>query len=66
MREGLISVPAAVRAVYPNAFSVVNTADGPIVKRHSELLSAVKEGDILLFRSWYVDPANADLKSLYY
>jgi hypothetical protein len=66
MREGLISVPSAVRAVYSNAFSVVNTADGPIVKRHTELLSAVKEGDILLFRSWYVDPANADLKSLYY
>lgn len=66
MREGLISVPSAVRVVYPNAFSVVNTADGPIVKRHSELLSAVKEGDILMFRSWYVDPANVDLKSLYY
>ena len=66
MREGLISVPSAVRAVYPNAFSVVNTADGPIVKRHNELLAAVKEGDILLFRSWYVDPANADIKSLYY
>ncbi|HUA58246.1 MAG TPA: hypothetical protein VML19_05805 [Verrucomicrobiae bacterium] len=65
LRDGLVSTPAVIRAVYPNAFSFVNTADGPIVKRRDELTAAVKQGDVLLYRSWYEDPANAEVKSLY-
>lgn len=65
LRDGLVSTPAVIRAVYPNAFSFVNTADGPIAKRRADLTAAVKQGDVLLYRSWYEDPANAEIKSLY-
>jgi hypothetical protein len=65
LREGLVATPAAVRAVYPNAFSLINTADGPIQKKHEDLSMAVKQGDVLLYRSWYDDPANAEVKSFY-
>jgi UDP-GlcNAc:undecaprenyl-phosphate GlcNAc-1-phosphate transferase len=65
LREGLASTPAAIRAVYPGAFSIVNTADGRIAERRDELASAVKLGDILLFRTWYDDPANLEVKSLF-
>jgi hypothetical protein len=65
LREGLVSTPPAVRAVYPNAFSFINTADGPIEKKREDLAAAVKQGDILLYRSWYNDPANAEVKSFY-
>ncbi len=65
LRDGLVSTPAVIRSVYPNAFSFVNTADGPIEKHREELSSAVKQGDVLLYRSWYADPANAEVRSLY-
>lgn len=65
LREGLVSTPPAVRAVYPNAFSFINTADGAIEKKHEDLAAAVKQGDVLLYRSWYNDPANAEVKSFY-
>lgn len=65
LRGGVASTPAPVRATYPTAFSFINTADGPIEERYSELIEAVKGGDILLFRGWYPDPANRRLKSLY-
>jgi hypothetical protein len=65
LREGLAATPDAIRAVYPGAFSLVNTADGRIAQRRDELSSAVKRGDILLYRTWYDDPANTEVKSLY-
>jgi hypothetical protein len=65
LREGLAATPDAIRAVYPGAFSMVNTADGRIAQRRDELTSAVKHGDILLYRTWFDDPANTEIKSLY-
>ncbi|HLK62878.1 MAG TPA: hypothetical protein VKU19_05540 [Bryobacteraceae bacterium] len=65
LHEGLAATPEAIRAVYPNAFSLINTADGPIAHRREELMSAIKHGDILLYRTWYDDPANTEVKSLY-
>jgi hypothetical protein len=65
LREGLASTPAAIRAIYPNAFSLVNTADGQIAQRRDDLVSAVKNGDVLLYRTWFDDPANAEVKKLY-
>lgn len=65
LRNGLVSTPAVIRAIYPNAFSFVNTADGPIEKRRDELTTAVRQGDVLLYRSWYEDPANAEVRTLY-
>ncbi|MGH9626830.1 MAG: hypothetical protein ACRD7E_00480, partial [Bryobacteraceae bacterium] len=54
-----------VRSIYPNAFSLINTADGPIDKHYEELVGAVSRGDVLVYRSWYRDPENAKLKTIY-
>ncbi|HVR85819.1 MAG TPA: hypothetical protein VMU54_15985 [Planctomycetota bacterium] len=64
LRGGSSSTPEAVREIYPGSFSVVNTADGPIEKRRTELVGAVKRGDVLMFRAWWNDPANALVRGI--
>jgi hypothetical protein len=56
-----------VRAVYPNAFSVLL---GPGEEKdldtyHDALLASVRRGDILMFRGWWNDPGNAKIKAIY-
>ena len=65
LRGGVASTPADVRRVYPQAFEVINVADGPLDARRAELVQAVKSGDILLFRAWFNDTYNAQVKSIY-
>ena len=65
LRGGTDATPAIVYRLYPRAFSVVNTADGPIEQHFPELERAVSRGDILMFRAWYDDPANAKIKRIY-
>jgi hypothetical protein len=65
VRGGVISTPAAARAAYGRAFSLINTADGQIKERFNDLVQSVQAGDILLFRSWYPDPANDLVKEIY-
>lgn len=66
LRQGHASTDARVRAVYPGAFSVVYTADGPIDRYHDELVDAVRHGDILLFRGWFGDDQNNKDSQIYY
>jgi hypothetical protein len=63
-RGGSYSTPDIVTAIYPRAFSVINTADGSVDKHYAELLAAVNRGDILMFRSWFDDPANPLVKAI--
>ena len=65
LRQGFASTPSAVRDVYPGAFSLINTADGPINARYADLQAAVAGGDIMMFRGWFDDGNNATIKSLY-
>jgi hypothetical protein len=65
LRLGFTGTPDNALRVYPEAFSVIYVADGPIDEKHSELVKAVKRGDILLFRAWWPDPFNAKMKSIY-
>lgn len=62
--HGVTSTPAVTRSFYPQAFSAIYAPEGDIAKHCSELLAAVKRGDILLFHAWYNAPANALLKSI--
>ena len=64
--QGAALTPGAVKAVYPDAFSVVNTAEAQVSKHRDDLMAAVRQGDILMYRTWYDDPANAEVKTLYY
>jgi hypothetical protein len=65
LRQGTTSTPSLAHAVYPGSFSVINTADGDLELKASELRAGVKSGDILMYRSWYPDPANAKVRDIY-
>ena len=64
LRGGAVSTPALAREIYPQSFSVINTADGRIDAEYLELQKAVKRGDILMFRAWYDDGSNEKIKAL--
>jgi hypothetical protein len=65
LRLGWASSPPLVREVYPDAFTVINIADGNMDASQAQLAQAVAHGDILLFRGWYQDPNNAKARALY-
>ena len=65
LRRSPAPTPELVRSVYPNAFSLINTADGPIDQCYEELVSAVSRGDILVYRSWFKDAVHAKIKTIY-
>jgi hypothetical protein len=57
--------PPEVRAVYPNAFSVIRVADMPVITQDFDaLVAAVKGGDIIMFRTWLDDPENVPVKKI--
>jgi hypothetical protein len=49
---------------YPRAFSVINPIDGPVQQRRGEIVAGQRRGDTLLFRCWFQDPQNTELKSI--
>jgi hypothetical protein len=65
LRQGHAATDREVRSIYPNAFSVIYTADGPIDQRHDDLRDGVKRGDVLLFRAWFDDPQNRKDRAIY-
>lgn len=65
LRLGVTGTPSMIRALYHDSFSVLYVPDGDIAKNHDALVDAVRHGDILMYRSWFPDPVNAQVKSLY-
>jgi len=65
LRRGEVSTSADVRGVYPDSFSLIYTADGPLDLYHKSLVKAVQQGDSVMFRTWYADPQNEKVKSLF-
>ncbi len=65
LRQGITSTSSDVRRIYPQAYTVIYTADGPIDARFNDLVSSVRGGDGLLFRGWFDDPQNAKVKAIY-
>lgn len=65
LRRGETSTSADVRGVYPDSFSLIYTADGPLDLYHKSLVKAVQQGDSVMFRTWYADPQNEKVKSLF-
>jgi hypothetical protein len=65
LRQGVVSTPDSVRQVYPNAATLIYTADGPLDLYRDNLKAAVKGGDILLYRTWFRDAQNEKVKALY-
>src|SRR5581483_9841575 len=64
LRAGRTSTSALARAIYPEAFSLINIADGQ-PEAHADALSrAARAGDILLSRAWFSDPANQVVRQI--
>ncbi len=65
LRQNVTGTPESVSAVYSQAFSVIYVPDGPVKEKRAELIAAVQHGDILMFRGWWPDDFNAQVKSIY-
>jgi len=65
LRRGIATTPETVRDVYPKAFSLIYTADGPLDLYKDGLKTAVKQGDSLIYRTWFPDPQNEKVKAIY-
>jgi hypothetical protein len=65
LRQGITATPDAMRSVYPNAFSMIYTADGFPDRYKDGLKMAVKRGDGLMYRTWFADPQNEAVKAIY-
>ena len=64
LRQGFTGTTEFAHNTYPKAFTVIYTADGLIDYYHKGLVSAVKSGDTLMYRTWWRDPQNDKLKTL--
>jgi hypothetical protein len=65
LHHKVTSTPAGVRMVYPKAFSVLMAPDGDRPEDHDALVTAVRNGDILLFNGWYHNDGGAKIKKIY-
>ncbi len=68
LQQGYTSTKPDVRAIYPNSFSVLRVVDAGldvVAKNHDALVAGVRSGDILLFRTWFDDPYDAEIKKIY-
>ena len=59
------STPVGARLVYPNVFSVLMAPDGDRPEDHGALVTAVRNGDILLFNGWFNNAGAEKVKKLY-
>ena len=64
LRGGTDGTSAITRAVYPKSGSTITIADGDMMGHYDNLLAGVLAGDILLFRGWFGDGANQNVKLL--
>ena len=65
LRGGRTQTSPVIRAVYPKAGSTITVADGDFMGNYDGLLAGVLGGDIQLFRGWFGDPRNQDVKCVY-
>jgi hypothetical protein len=59
------STPVGARTVYPKAFSVLMAPDGDRPEDHDALVTAIRNGDILLFNGWYNNEGVRKIARLY-
>lgn len=65
LRGGWTRTGDDVRAAYPKAGTVIAAQDGDYLGNWEALLAGVSRGDIHLFRGWFADPRNQEVKRLY-
>jgi len=66
MHHKVTSTPIGARMLYPKAFSVLLTSDqGDRSEDHDALITAVRNGDILVFNGWCNNDGVTKIKKLY-
>jgi hypothetical protein len=68
LQQGYTETPASVRAVYPDAFTVLRVVDAGmdlVRQKHDALVAGVRSGDILLYRTWFNDEYDNEVKRIY-
>ena len=65
LRGGTTRTAGVLRAVYPRAGTTIAAQDGDYMGHYDSLLAGVLQGDIQLFRGWFGDPRNQEVKLLY-
>src|SRR6266566_7530846 len=66
MHHKVTSTPIGARMLYPKAFSVLLTSDqGDRSEGHDALITAVRNGDILVFNGWCNNDGVTKIKKLY-
>lgn len=65
LRQGYTSTEPGISAMYPKAFTFINTVDGPLDYNRKTLVAAVRHGDSVIYRTWYPDPQNEKVRSLF-
>ena len=65
LRLGVTGTSALARTAYPSAHLSIYAPDGPLAEDHEALVKSVRRGDLLLFRAWWDDPQNAEIRSVF-
>ena len=65
MHHKITSTPVGARMVYPKAFSVLLAPEGFRPEDDDALVDAVRNGDILIFNSWYKNPGVTKIEEIY-
>ena len=65
MHHKITSTPVGARMVYPKAFSVLLAPEGFRPEDDDALVDAVRNGDILIFNSWYKNPGVTKVEEIY-
>jgi hypothetical protein len=60
-----LGTPEAVRRIYPGAFSFIYVGHGDPAPVRSQLIEAVRGGDILVVHGWYNNPSHPIVKGIY-
>ena len=63
--QNYMGTSAEVKAIYPDAFSMIRVADAPVIRQDADaLVNALRGGDIIMFRTWLDDPDNVPVKQI--
>ncbi len=65
VNQGKTSAESDARLVYPQGFAILNLADAPIQQDYNQLVTAVSQGDVLMFRGWFDDGSLSSVRAIY-
>ena len=68
LQQGYTGTPKNVRDCYPDAFTVLRVVDAGmdlVKQKHDDLVAGVRSGDVLLYRTWFNDEYDAEVKRIY-